>query len=213
MFCGKTDELLRRVELAQIARKHVLLVKPTIDTRYKHDAVVSHSGREFPCYLLQPGKETRENLVLAIDQGAVALISKMFGKIPLPEDGQLGRIILEQANIVAFDEGNFFDKELFPQLCQELKALSKDVIVAGLDLNFRAEPFGPMPELLALADEIMKLTAVCAVCGKPANRTQRMINGKPAPDGPEILVGGSETYEARCEKCFVHPSTVSQGDA
>lgn len=180
MFAGKTEELLRRVERARIAKKRVLLFKPALDTRYSAKEVVTHYGRALPCFRL-PTRLTLEEL------------ERRMG-----ED-------LGKADVVAFDEAHFFGPE-FPKVCEALVGHGKRVIVAGLDLNFRGEPFGPMPELLALADEVLKLQAVCVVCGKPATRSQRLIDGKPAREGPEILVGGLESYEARCRNCFVPPT-------
>lgn len=179
MFAGKTEELLRRVERARIAKKRVLLCKPDLDTRYSEVEVVTHYGRSLPC------------LRLPTD-------------VTLPELARLAGGELDGADVVAFDEAHFFGSQ-FPQLCEALVDQGKRVIVAGLDLNFRGEPFGSMPVLLALADEVTKLQAVCVVCGKPATRTQRLVGGKPAKGGPEILIGGLETYEARCRDCFVPP--------
>ena len=180
MFAGKTEELLRRVERARIARKKVLLLKPTLDTRYSEEEVVTHYGRSLPCKRIPPDFSWED-------------LERVAG------------VELQEADVVAFDEAHFFGKG-FPRICEELVARGKRVIVAGLDLNFRAEPFGPMPELLALADEVTKLQAVCVVCGKPATRSQRLVNGEPARGGPEILVGGLESYEARCRDCYVPPS-------
>jgi thymidine kinase len=180
MFSGKTEELLRRVERVKIARKSVLLAKPALDTRYAAEEVVTHYGRSLPC------------LRLPVD---------IFWK------GFVERITdhgLRITDIFAFDEANFFGPD-FPGLCERLVQEGKRVILAGLDLNFRGEPFGPMPKLLALADEVMKLQAVCVVCGAPATRTQRLCDGKPATSGPEVLIGGKESYEARCRACFVPP--------
>jgi thymidine kinase len=104
------------------------------------------------------------------------------------------------ADIVAVEEGQFFDERL-PEVVEQLAALGKQVIVTGLDRDFRGIPFGSMPRLLALADQVTKLTAICVVCGEPATRTQRLIDGEPAPmDSPLIVIGGigDETYEARC---------------
>lgn len=178
MFAGKTEELLRRVERARIAGKQVLLLKPELDTRYSPEEVVTHYGRSLPCLRLSTSTPGRALQALA------------------PE--------LALADVVAFDEAHFFGPE-FPTLCESLVARGKRVIVAGLDLNFRGEPFGPMPELLALADEVVKLTAVCAACGAPATRSQRLVAGQPAADGPEILIGGLESYEPRCRDHFVPP--------
>lgn len=184
MFSGKTEELLRRVERARIARKTVLLFKPSLDTRYALEEVVAHHGRSLPCFRVSPHATTDE---LQTAAGWEA----------------------EVADVMAFDEGNFFGPTL-PALCQELVDRGKRVLVAGLDLNFRGEPFGPMPILLAMADEVLKLSAVCIQCGQPATRTQRLVGGKPATGGPELLVGGVESYEARCRSCFVPPQSPQE---
>ena len=179
MFSGKTEELIRRLERVRIAGRKILLFKPTIDDRYDMNAVVTHYGREFAAHLLEPGEETIDALKESVGEDA-----------------------LEQAAVVAFDEGNFFSERL-PGLCQELVAMGKRVIVAGLDLTFAEEPFEPMPKLMSLADRIDKLQAVCVVCGGVATRSQRLIDGKPAPvDGPVIQVGGVGSYEARCRVCY-----------
>lgn len=180
MFAGKTEELLRRVERARIARKTVLLFKPEIDVRYSATEVVTHNGRRLPCRLLP-----------------VSLDLSGFKEHLSPDE-------LASVEVFAFDEAHFFGAS-FPEICEDLVAQGKRVIVAGLDLNFRAEPFGPIPVLLALADEVVKLTAVCTVCGAPATRTQRLVGGKPALAGPEVLLGGLETYEPRCREHFVAP--------
>lgn len=182
MFAGKTEELLRRLTRLRFARQRYLLFKPSIENRYGQDKVVTHDGRKVDCYLLEPGKETLEELTKIVS-----------------------RAELEMADVVAFDEAQFFSQK-FPQLCEELVQLGKRVIVAGLDTNFRNEPFGPMAEVLALADKVTKLKAVCARCGKPATRTQRLVNGQPAnKNDPEILIGGAEIYEPRCRKCYIPP--------
>lgn len=180
MFAGKTEELLRRVERARIAKKTVLLFKPEIDLRYSATEVVTHNGRRLPCHLLPVSVN----------------LADFKTRLSLEE--------LASAEVFAFDEAHFFGPA-FPEICEALVAHGKRVIVAGLDLNFRAEPFGPVPVLMALADEVVKLTAVCTVCGAPATRTQRLIGGKPALAGPEVLIGGLETYEPRCREHFVPP--------
>ncbi|MBC7092601.1 thymidine kinase [Candidatus Bipolaricaulota bacterium] len=189
MFSGKTEELLRRVERARIARKRVLVLKPELDTRYAAEEVVTHYGRSLPCHRLPTAVCPRRFQELVTDHG------------------------LRITDVFAFDEAHFFGPE-FPALCESLVARGKRVIVAGLDLNFRGEPFGPMPELLALADEVVKLTAVCAACGAPATRSQRLVAGLPVTDGPEILIGGlasgtnsdaTVSYEPRCRDHFVPP--------
>ncbi len=179
MFSGKTEELIRRLERVRIARGKILLFKPTIDDRYSTEAVVTHYGREFAAYLLPPGEETVEKLTEIAGSHALA-----------------------ESTVVAFDEGNFFS-ERFPDLCEQLVEMGKRVIVAGLDLTFAGKPFGPMPTLMALADEVVKLHAVCVKCGAPATRSQRLINGRPAPPSDTVIkVGGSEVYEARCRDCY-----------
>lgn len=179
MFSGKTEELIRRLERVRIAGRKILLFKPTIDDRYDTSAVVTHYGREFAAHLLEPGEETIDALKESVGEDA-----------------------LEEAAVVAFDEGNFFSERL-PELCQQLVGLGKRVIVAGLDLTFAEEPFEPMPKLMSLADRVDKLQAVCVVCGGVATRSQRLIDGKPAPvDGPVIQVGGVGSYEARCRVCY-----------
>ena len=179
MFSGKTEELIRRLERVRIARKKILLFKPTIDDRYSERAVVTHYGREFAAHPLPPGEET------------IAAIDRIVGSDAI--DG---------ATVVAFDEGNFFSERL-PGLCEDLVARGKRVIVAGLDLTFAGEPFGPMPALMALADDVDKLHAVCVKCGGEATRSQRLIDGRPAPSTDAVIkVGGTEFYEARCRSCY-----------
>ena len=179
MFSGKTEELIRRLERVRIAKGEVLLLKPTIDDRYGNNAVVTHYGREFAAHELEPGTETLRSLVALV-----------------------GKDTLDRADVIAFDEGNFYSDKL-PALCQELVGMGKRVIVAGLDLTFAEEPFGAMPTLMALADRVDKLQAVCVKCGAEATRSQRLIDGHPAPtDGPVIQIGGAESYEARCRNCY-----------
>jgi len=154
-------------------------MKPTIDDRYGTNSVMTHYGRAFDAHLLEPGCETVDSLIVAV-----------------------GREGLDAADVVAFDEGNFFSERL-PDLCERLVATGKRVIVAGLDLTFAGEPFGPMPRLMSLADRVDKLQAVCIKCGGVATRSQRLVDGQPAPtDGPVIQIGGAETYEARCRSCY-----------
>jgi len=170
MFSGKTEELIRRVKRAQIARQKVQVFKPLLDDRYANEKVVSHNG-------------------LDLDATAVS-------------DGQA---ILEltdpDTDVVAIDEVQFFDWRI-ADVCNQLADRGVRVIAAGLDMDFRGEPFGPMPLLMAGAEDVEKLRAICVVCGAPASRTQRLINGEPASySGPQILVGADEVYEARCRHC------------
>ncbi|MED3720409.1 thymidine kinase [Geobacillus stearothermophilus] len=167
MFSGKSEELIRRIRRAQFAKQEVKVFKPTIDNRYREDAVVSHNG----------------NSVIAIP---VATPAEMF------------RYISAATDVVAIDEVQFFSDDII-DVVQTLANRGYRVIAAGLDQDFRGEPFGPVPALMAIAESVTKLQAVCTVCGSPASRTQRLINGVPASyDDPVILVGASEAYEPRC---------------
>ncbi len=175
MFSGKTEELIRRVRRAQIARQKVQVFKPAIDTRYTDQEVTSHNGMQVEAVLV-------ENMV------------------------QLRALIDPDTTVVALDEAQFFNDDVVA-LCDNLANQGVRVIVAGLDMDFRGEPFGPMPTLMAQAERVNKLQAICVVCGGPASRTQRLINGQPAAyDDPVILVGASEVYEARCRGCHVVPN-------
>ncbi len=167
MFSGKTEELIRRVRRAKIARQKVQVFKPALDTRYATQKVTSHNG-------------------LDVEAMPVASSQAILNRI---EPG---------TTVVAIDEVQFFGMDVV-QVCQTLAQQGVRVIVAGLDMDFRGQPFGPMPLLMAEAEHVEKLQAICVVCGAPASRTQRMIDGRPASyDDPIILVGGSESYEARC---------------
>ena len=130
--------------------------------------------------------------------------------VPVENTAQLRALIEPDTTVVAIDEGQFFDEGLV-DLCEELADREARVIVAGLDMDFRGKPFGPMPTLLARAERVDKLQAICVVCGGPASRTQRLINSQPAAyDDPVILVGASEVYEARCRGCHVVSNPKSQ---
>jgi thymidine kinase len=180
MFSGKTEELIRRVKRAQIAKQKVQVYKPSVDTRYELEKVTSHSGVHFEA---------------AAVAGSADILSTLE----------------KDTEVVAIDEAQFFDSSI-PQVCNELAERGLRVIVAGLDMDFRGEPFGPMPVLMAQAEQVDKLQAICQSCGAPASRTQRLINGQPASyDDPVILVGAEEVYEARCRMC--HRVAASRGDA
>ncbi len=167
MFSGKTEELIRRLRRAVIAKQKVQVFKPALDNRYAESAVASHAG------------------------GA-------FEAIPLKEIGELEDHLRPDTTVVGIDEAQFFSGEI-TAIVQRLADRGVRVIVAGLDMDFRGEPFGPMPALLAQADQVDKLQAICVVCGFPASRSQRLINGKPARyDDPVVIVGAAEMYEARC---------------
>jgi len=170
MFSGKSEELIRRVRRALIARQSVLVFKPKLDNRYHESHVVSHDGKQVAAIPVESAAEMEAHLD------------------PLPQ-------------VVAVDEAQFLDRGLLP-LVERLAAQGVRVILAGLDLDFRGEPFGLMPELLARAEFVEKLSAICPRCGAPATRTQRLVNGKPARySDPVILVGAEEHYEPRCRAC------------
>jgi thymidine kinase len=169
MFSGKTDELIRRLRRATIARQKVQVFKPAIDNRYAVEKVRSHAGNDFDAIPIQCARD----------------ILKLLDK---------------DTTVVAIDEAQFFDDELVT-IVQGLADRDLRVIVAGLDTDFRGEPFGPMPVLMAQAEKVDKLQAICMVCGEAASRTQRLVNGKPAHyHDPIVIVGASELYEARCRK-------------
>jgi len=174
MFSGKSEELIRRVRRAEIAKQKVQVFKPSIDARYSSNNVASHSGF-------------------------------YWDAIPVHDADQIRLQISPDTGVVAIDEVQFFDWSV-ADLCSESADRGVRVIVAGLDQDFRGEPFGPMPLLMAQAEVVDKLQAICVVCGSSASRTQRLINGKPAAySDPIILVGASEVYEARCRRCHQVP--------
>ncbi len=182
MFSGKTEELLRRVRRAEIARKQVQLFKPQLDHRYGLDRVTSHNG---------------------LSREEVIVVEKAEEILPL---------VLPETEVIAIDEVQFFDWSI-ADVCTVLADQGRRVILAGLDQDFRGEPFGPMPLLMALAERVDKLHAICVVCGASASRTQRLIDGRPARyDDPIILVGGSERYEARCRSCHQVPGKPGTAD-
>lgn len=174
MFSGKTEELIRRVKRAQIARQTIQVFKPAIDNRYSAAEVASHDGLRAMAHAVHSAAE-------------------------------IAATIAPATTVVAIDEVQFFDAAII-ELCEELAENGLRVIVAGLDQDFRGEPFGPMPMLMAKAETVEKLQAICVICGETASRTQRLINGRPALyDDPVILVGAHETYEARCRQCHDVP--------
>jgi thymidine kinase len=174
MFSGKTEELIRRIRRARIAKQKVQVFKPALDHRYHAEQVASHNGLQWQAVPVGNAREILDRLD--------------------PE-----------TTVAAVDEAQFFDWEL-SKVCTELADGGVRVILAGLDMDFRGEPFGSMPLLMAESEEVTKLQAICVVCGAPASRTQRLIDGRPAAyDEPVILVGGSESYEARCRHCHQVP--------
>ena len=170
MFAGKTEELIRRINVLSYARKNILVFKPKIDDRYSTTEIASHAGSKVPCIVISEAKEILDHVNYDTD-------------------------------VVAIDEVQFFDEDVV-DICEYLADSGLRVMVAGLDKDFRGEPFGVLPDLLTRAEFVTKLTAVCAKCGAPATRTQRIINGKPASfNDPIVLVGAKEAYEPRCRHC------------
>jgi len=169
MFSGKTDELIRRLRRATIARQKVQVFKPSVDTRDEKTKVTSHAGGE-------------------------------IAATPVDGAAEILMMVEKDTTVVGVDEAQFFGDDL-PAVVQQLADRDVRVIVAGLDTDFRAEPFGPIPHLMAQAEKVDKLHAICMVCGDLASRTQRLINGKPAHfDDPVVVVGASELYEPRCRE-------------
>ena len=169
MFCGKTDELIRRLRRATIAKQKVQVFKPAIDVRYAVEKVTSHAGAQFDA-------------------------------LPVESSSEILECLEDDVTVIAIDEAQFFDEGII-NVATELAEKGLRVIVAGLDTDFRAEPFGPMPALMAKAETVRKLRAICVVCGGEASRTQRLVNGEPARyDDPIIIVGADELYEARCRE-------------
>jgi thymidine kinase len=164
MFSGKTEELIRRVKRALLARQKVQAFKPRIDTRYDAERIVSHGA-------------------VAIDAVAVASSDSLYGRVQ-PE-----------TQVVAVDEAQFFDRGIV-DVANRLADEGRRVILAGLDQDFLGRPFPPMNDLMAIAEEVTKVNAVCTVCGGPASRSQRLM-----PDTTTVLVGGADAYEARCRAC------------
>lgn len=174
MFSGKTDELIRRLRRATIARQKVQVFKPIIDNRYSVEKVASHDGNVFEAMPIEDSTHIIENLKA-------------------------------DTTVVAIDEAQFFDTGII-QVVHQLAERGIRVIVGGLDMDFRGEPFGPMPILMAQAETVQKLQAICVKCGEPAYCTQRLVNGSPAHyNDPIVIVGADELYEARCRKCHAVP--------
>lgn len=169
MFCGKTEELIRRTRRAVIAKQKVQVFKPIIDHRYGIERVTSHNGQNIEA-------------------------------IPVAKAGEIPALLRPDTTVLAIDECQFFDDAIVP-IVDDLAQLGIRAICAGLDLDFRGEPFGPMPQLLARAEDVTKLHAICVVCGEEASRTQRLVNGHPANyDDPIIVIGAKDVYEARCRE-------------
>jgi thymidine kinase len=169
MFSGKSEELIRRLKRARIARQRVACYKPDIDLRYHRTAIASHSAH------------THEATV-------VANVTELRGELfPL----------LSEVDVIGLDEAQWLDASILP-LALQLVLLGKRIVVAGLDMTFAGEPFGPIPALMAVADEVTKLSAVCMVCGAPAIHSQRLGASQDL-----VVVGSAGLYEARCRRCFL----------
>jgi thymidine kinase len=171
MYSGKTEELIRRLRRAQIARQRVEIFKPAIDDRYARDAIVSHSELRIPSRAVKTAQDVLR--------------------------------FAHEAQVIGIDEGQFLGPDLV-KVCERLARRGKRVIVAGLDQDYRGQPFEPMPQLLAIAEYITKTLAICVVCGAPANRTYRKVKR-----GGRVVVGGADLYEARCRRCFELGGLVS----
>ena len=164
MFSGKTEELLRRLKRAKIANQKVEIFKPSADTRYHEEHVVSHDDNYISSHPVKSSKEI----------------------IPLVGD----------ASVIGIDEAQFFDEGL-PCVCEKLAIRGKRIIVAGLDMDFKGVPFGPMPNLLAMAEYITKLHAICPHCGNLATHSYRLIQ-----DENQVVLGEKDEYEPRCRTCY-----------
>jgi thymidine kinase len=170
MFSGKTEELIRRLRRAEIARLAIAIFKPQLDTRFKKKQIISHN-------------KTAMNSTLVNECEAI-----------LNE--------AEKYDVIGIDEAQFFDNRLV-KVCQKLANMNKRVIVAGLDKDFKGSPFGPMPYLMAEADYLDKLRAICTLCGRSASNSQRMTE-----DIEKVVIGELDIYEARCRSCFNKPPNI-----
>jgi thymidine kinase len=168
MFSGKSEELIRRLKRARIARQRVACFKPDIDLRYHRTSIASHSSQTHEAATVANVERLREALSTQ----------------------------LNDIEVIGIDEAQFFDEGILP-LVVELVHMGKRIIIAGLDTTFTAEPFGAIPALMAIADEVAKLSAVCMVCGAPAIHTQRLGASQEL-----VVVGAAGIYEARCRACF-----------
>ena len=183
MSCGKTEELLRRIRRCEIAGKSIKVFSPEIDTRESGNYIKSRNG-------------------LTTDA------------IKVKNSLQILKIVNKEDEVIAIDELQFFDSNIV-KVISILMNQGKKIIGTGLELDFKSEPFGSMPELMCIATSVDKLHAVCMKCGSEhATRTQRLINGKPADkSSPLIMIGGDETYEARCIKCYELPDKNKKNNA
>lgn len=177
MFSGKSEELIRRLRRVELSGKEFLLFKPSLDNRYEVDSVVSHDARRLKA------------IATGVDRNALRVIETIVAKFP-------------NAEVIGFDEIQFYDPQIV-ELIEKWLSRNKRIIVSGLDTDFRGRPFGCMPHLLAIADYVDKLKAICAKCKQnPATLSQRLVDGKPARwSDPIVQAGAAGLYEARCRKC------------
>ncbi|MBI2341691.1 MAG: thymidine kinase [Deltaproteobacteria bacterium] len=164
MFSGKTEELIRRMKLALIAKQRVQVFKPQLDDRYADEYIISHSEQKVVC-------------------------------TPVKSSADILTLVRDNTRVVGVDEAQFFDDGIV-DVCEKLANRGIRVVAAGLDQDFMGAPFGKMPELLAVAESVLKLSAVCMVCGGEATKSQRLVKSK-----EQIVVGSGELYEARCRAC------------
>jgi thymidine kinase len=172
MFSGKSEELIRRLRRAEIARQRLQIFKHAIDARYDSDSIVSHSRQSLPSVAVSQPQEILEG-------------------------------VEDRTELVAVDEAQFFSLDLVA-VCDRLANQGKRIIVAGLDLDYRGLPFGPMPHMMCRAEYITKQLAICMVCGDPAGFTQRLT-----PSQDQIQVGATGMYEARCRHHFEVPAIAA----
>lgn len=165
MFSGKTEELIRRLRLAQIAKQRIQIFKPKIDNRYEDKFITSHTDQRYSCTAIEDAWEIMDR-------------------------------IDDSTRVVGIDEAQFFKDDIV-EICNRLANRGIRVVISGLDQDYKGEPFGPMPKLLSIAESILKLKAVCVVCGGEATKTQRLSS-----DTNQVVVGSGECYEARCRFCF-----------
>ncbi|MBI4403894.1 MAG: thymidine kinase [Deltaproteobacteria bacterium] len=175
MFSGKTEELIRRLRRAQIAKQKVQIFKPLLDNRYSRDHVTSHSALKLDAQNIQNPEEI----------------------LTLLEDN---------TRVVGIDEAQFLSHSVI-ELSQRLANRGLRVIVAGLDLDYRCQPFGTMPFLMAIAESVTKMSAICVICGNPASRTQRKRMKTDAELNNQVIIGAEDIYEARCRRCFEPPES------
>lgn len=164
MFSGKTEELIRRLRRAQIAKQHVEIFKPALDTRYSETEIVSHNQTSIPSIAVRNAQEILEKV--------------------------------GNAQVVGVDEAQFFGADLLP-VVQQLANEGKRILIVGLDMDYRGIPFDPMPQLMAIAEYVTKLHAICVGCGAPANHSHRLVS-----NGDRVLLGATDSYEPRCRTCF-----------